>query len=268
MRTTHVAQDLQGCRSITSRKLLTAGLIAGLVAVLSGLPAAAGSAADPEITDVAGDGNFINGQGVQQGQHSGPDTRPISFNNTDLRAVWFETAYSTTKVRDASGEVLRVEYTPTALKVNIQTQGPVRPLSPWTYIEYRVPVTLPGCRASLELAALATSDRTEIRPIGAPCDPDRLLARSPATPTYQGAVSTFTFPLTDTPATGYFISPYLSEGTVLAQPSAHVLGRLPVGSQANVQTDETAVGRNFTIGQDVPADIDCSANPGHTECAS
>ena len=255
------------CRS-TTRKLLTAGLLAGLVAVLSGLPAAAGSTADPEIADVAGDGNFINGQGAQQGQHAGPDTRPVSFDNADLRAVWFETAYSTTKVRDASGNVQRVEYTPTALKVNIQTQGPVRPLSPWTYLEFKVPVTLVDCRASLELAALATSDRVEIKPIGSPCDPDRSLARSPATPTYQGAVATFTFPLTDAPGSSYFISPYLADGTVLGQPSAHVLGRLPVGSQANVQTDETAVGRNFTIGQDVPADINCSASPGHADCAS
>jgi hypothetical protein len=260
---THVSNAPQVCRS-PRRRLLAAGLIAGLVAALSGIPAAAGTSTDAEVTDAPGDANFINGQGAQSGHEIGPDTRPASIDNSDLRAVWFETAYSTTKVKDASGNVLRVEHRPTALLLHIQTQGPIRPLAPWSYVEYRVQATLPGCEAYFQLAAYSTPpDRASIKHVGTACDgqANSFFAPSPVVPSYSGSVSTITFPLNDAN-----IGHYISAGSLISQPAAHVLGRLPAGSQANVQVDETAAGDNFTIGQDVPADIDCVSSPGHTEC--
>jgi hypothetical protein len=246
-----------------SRNLLAAGLIAGLVAVTSGLPAAAGSSADPDITDVAGDGNFINGQGVQPGHEVGPDTQPASFGNVDLRAVWFETAYSTTKVRDAAGNILRVEHAPTALVIQVKTQAPARPMSPFGTINYRVSTTLPGCKASFELDVFTTPpDRAVIRPLeGTQCDPLNGSATSSVVPTFEGATSTMTFPLADAR-----IAPYISTGTTIRQSEAGSYGRLPNGPA--LLADETLTGRDFTIGQDVPPDIDCSADPANSECHS
>ena len=263
MTTTRVAKDSQGCRSTTRRKLLTAGLVAGLVAALSGIPASAGSSTAPDITDVAGDANFINGQGVQPGHEGGPDTRPASFDNVDLRAVWFETAYTTTKVRDAAGNVLRVEHAPTALLVRVQTQGPARPMSPWNQINYEVAATLPGCKASFRVSLYSTTTppRVTIRSLeGTSCGQE---VASPVTPTFEGAVSTMTFPLAH-PGVG----PYISAGTAIRQPAAVAAGLLPTVGSGGRRTDETVVGRDFTIGQDVPPDIDCSADPTNSKCDS
>ena len=262
MNATRISIDSK-VRSAVTKKLLTAGFIAGLVAILSGIPATAGTSADAELTDVAGDGNLINGQGVQPGHEVGPDTRPASFDNVDIRAVWFETGYSTTKVRDAAGNVLRVEHTPASLRIHVRTESPARPMSPFGTINYRVSTTLPGCKARFDLDVFSTpSEKAVVRPLeGTRCDPGSASATSPVTPTFAGAVSTMTFPLED-PA----IASYISAGTTIRQPSAYVFGILPnaPGSRA----DETGSGRDFTIGQDVPPDIDCSADPNNPECDS
>lgn len=247
------------------KKTLTAMCTALALVALGALPGAAGTSENPEVADVAGDANFLNGQGLQAGQEEGPDTRPASIDNTDLRAVWFETAYSTNKVFDPeTGDVLRVQYQPTALAVHIQTQGPVRPMDPWTTILYKVQATLPGCTATFELSVRPNPpDQASIRPVGVNCGhlPPTGIAVSPAVPTFEGVVSTITFPLDDPN-----VSQYISAGAAIAQPAAHVLGRLPAGGQANIRADETAAGRDFTIGQDVPADVDCTSDPDNPEC--
>ncbi|MGH2691280.1 MAG: hypothetical protein ACRDHM_02140 [Actinomycetota bacterium] len=265
MNATQVSKDPHECRSNSRRRLLTAGLIAGVVAVLSGVPAMAGSSTDAEITDVAGDANFISAVTADE-----RDTRPVSSDNADLRAVWFETAYSTSKVLDpGTGTVLRVEYRPTALVVKIQTQGPVRPLSPWGSLRFKVPVTVPACSATLELlvATNPAADSAEIRP-AAPStscgeDPPVNIVISPVKPTYDGAVSAVTFPLAHEG-----VSKVISPGTVLSQTRALVTAGPPAGSAIPTPSDQTASGRNFTIGQDVPPDVDCTATPNNTECQS
>ena len=260
VRATQISKDPLVRRSNARSKLLTAGLIAGLVAALSGIPATAGTSTDAEITDVAGDGNFINGQGAQPGHEIGPDTRPASFDNVDLRTVWFETAYSTTKVRDAAGAVLRVEHRPTALVIHVQTQAPARPMSPFGTINYKVSATLPGCKASFELDIFSTPpDRAVVRSLeGTECG---TFGTSPVAPTFEGAVSTMTFPLSDP-----LVAPFISVGTTIRQSSAGAFGRLP--SSPALRADETVTGRDFTIGQDIPPDIDCSADPTNPECDS
>jgi hypothetical protein len=265
VKATWVSKDAQVCGS-PRRKLLAAGLVAGLVAALSGMPATAGTSANAEITDVAGDGNFINGQGAQSGHEVGPDTRPVSSNNVDLRAVWFETAYTTSKVLDpASGAVLRVEHRPTALVIHAQTQGPARPMTPWSTINYKVSATLPGCKALFELDVFSTPpDRAIIWPLeGTRCDTDAAFARSPIAPTFDGTVSTMTFPLANP-----LISKYISSGTAIRQPEADAFGHLPSIGNGGLRVDETVTGRDFTIGQDVPPGIDCSAEPSNSECQS
>jgi hypothetical protein len=258
---TQISKDPQGCRTSSKRKLLSAGLIAGLVAVLSGIPATAGTSASPDISDPAGDANFASAVSGDE-----RDTRPASTDNGDLRAVWFETAYSTTKVRDASGAVLRVEHQPTALLINIKTQSPVRPLSPLGALRFKVLATAPACTASFELLVAAASEKAEIRPAapstGCGEDPPLNLVISPVTPTYNGAVSTMTFPLAHEG-----VSKVVSAGTVLSQTKAQTISQLSTGAFP-VPLDQTSAGSSFTIGQDVPADVDCMATPDNTECQS
>jgi hypothetical protein len=270
VRATQISKDPLVRRSNARSKLLSAGLIAGLVAVLSGIPAVAGTSSDAELTDVAGDGNFINGQGAQSGHETGPDTRPASFDNVDLRAVWFETAYSTTKVRDAAGNVLRVEHAPTALVIRVQTQAPARPMSPlWQAVRYEVAVTLPGCKAFFRAYFTETgspvytpgTDSSSINPLGGTRCGDGGGITSPVPPTFDGPISTMTFPL------AYLTtSKYISEGTAIRQPSAASFANIP--GNPGLHPDETGIGRDFTIGQDVPPDIDCSADPTNSECDS
>lgn len=247
------------------RKTLITLCTALTALALGALPGFAGTSEAPEITDVAGDANFVNGQGLQAGQEQGEDTRPASIDNSDLRGVWFETEYVTNKIFDPqSGEVLRVQHQPTALRVRIQTQGPVRPMSPWSQIEYRVQATLPGCTATFELDVRTNPpDVATLQPIGAPCGDNspNIIVTSPVTPTFAGTVGTITFPFGHAQT-----SDFISNGTTITQPAAHVLGRLPVGSQANLRADETTPGRDFTIGQDVPPDVDCTTDPGNPEC--
>lgn len=242
------------------RKLPVA-LVVALVALVSAaaLPGAAGTAEDPEITDPAGDANFI---GAAAGTEE--DTRPASFDNADLRAVWFETEHSTTKIMDpATGAVARVEHRPVALVINIETQGPVRPLAPWGSLRFKVPVAMPGCEATFELlvATNPAFDSVEIRPATAGSCGELSIAKSPVTPTYDGAVSTISFPLAHEQ-----ISQVISAGTALSQVDALVIASPPVGGAGPAPLDETAVGRDFTIGQDVPPDVDCTEDPGHAEC--
>jgi hypothetical protein len=268
---TQISIDPQVCRTNPRRKLLTAGLIAGLVAVLSGLPATAGTSTNAEITDVAGDGNFINGQGVQPGHEVGPDTRPVSFDNVDLRAVWFETAYSTTKVRDAAGNVLRVEHAPTALLIHVQTQAPPRPMPPWwNAVRYEVAVTLPGCKAFFRayfaltdnpLPVTPGTDSATINPSGGTSCEGAGVITSPVRPTFVGPISTMTFPLAHLTT-----SKYISGGTAISQPSATAFANFP--GSGGLRPDETDIGLDFTIGQDVPPDIDCSADPTNPKCDS
>ena len=252
-----------------SSKTLLAGCTLALALATGGVQANAG-ATDPEITDVAGDGNFLNGQGAQPGHETGPDTRPASFDNVDLRAVWFETAYSTTKVRDAAGNVLRVEHEPTALLIHVQTQAPPRPTSPWwTAVRYEVAVTLPGCKAFFRAyfhtatpPLTPGTDSATINPSGGTGCGGAGLITSPVRPTFAGPISTMTFPLAHLDT-----SKYISGGTVIRQPVATAFAHLPsLSSPGGLHPDETGIGRGFTIGQDVPADVDCGSDPENAEC--
>jgi len=255
---TQVSKDAQVCRSTSRRRFLAAGLIAGLVAVLSGLPATAGTSADPEITDPAGDANFVSSVTANQ-----QDTRPVSSDNGDISAVWFETAYTTSKVLDpATGDVVRVEYRPAALVANIRTQAAVRPLSPWANLRFKIQAQVPACNASFELLVTSSSAVAELRPavVGQTCD-GSTIAISSVEPKFEGNLSTITFPLTHGT-----IPKFITPGATLSQPAAHVFPGVGVGPASPVALDQTVSGRSFTVGQDVPADFDCASDPGHTDC--
>ena len=241
------------------RKTLIAVSTALATLAIGAVPGSAGTAEAPEITDPAGEANFLSPiTGDEE------DTRPVSFDSLDLRAVWFETAYDTNRAVDPeSGEVLSVQYTPTALLVHIKTEAPVRPFSPFNAVRYKAQATAPDCNASFELRVFNNpdSDSAEIRRVDplAPCGelPSGNIIVSPVKPTFDGTVATLTFPLSHEG-----VREVIWTGATLSQPSAHSEASL----QSNWIADRTAAGGEFRIGQDVPPNVDCTADPDHTEC--
>ena len=244
-----------------SRSLL-AGCTVALALATGGVQANAG-ATDPEITDPAGDANFVSAiSGVEA------DTRPVSADGLDLRAVWFETAYSSSKVLDSNGDVVRVERVPEALLVHIRTAGPVVPTHvPADTVRYKVQVALPGCRAVLELVARdgTNGSYAQLGTIDA-CPPltSPSFQRQPDAPVIQGNEATIRFPFV-----GPLVPQALADGASMGQPSARVFSALvskTVGGSDVLIIDQTAPGRSFTIGQDVPPDVDCGSDPENAEC--
>lgn len=245
---------------MTTRKSLIAVCTALALLTLGALPGSAGTAGDPEITDPAGDANFIGPvAGIEQ------DTRPASLENADLRAVWFQTAFDTTKVVDpATGEVLAVQYRPTALLINIETEAPIHPTQPeGRRIDYEIPVSLPGCDAFVELRAdpaSAANDAVTIWAVTPGCgDVGGGSGRPvPEKPTFSGNVTTVHLPFHQFGVTDFF-----STGTRISAPSARAAAVLPFVAPT---VDMTSAGDGFTVGQDVPADVNCTADPGNPDC--
>jgi hypothetical protein len=247
-----------------SSKSLLAGCTLALALATGGIQANAG-ATDPEITDAAGDANFVS---VISGNEA--DARPASSDSLDLRAVWFETAYSSNKVLDSNGDVARVERVPQALLVHIRTAGPVLPtLIPFDNVRYKVQVALPGCRLVLEFVARTGSAPASYAQLGTidACPPvgARQFRVVSDAPVIQGNEATVRFPL------GSPLLPQaLAAGASADQPSARVYSgtvsrTMSDGSEVLI-VDQTAPGRSFTIGQDVPADVDCGSDPENAEC--
>jgi hypothetical protein len=246
-----------------SSKSLLAGCTLALALATGGVQANAG-ATDPEITDPAGDANFVSAISGAEA-----DTRPASAGGLDLLAVWFETAYSSNKVLDSNGDVVRVERVPEALLVHIRTAGPVVPTHlPADTVRYKVQVALPGCRAVLELVARdgTAGPYAQLGTIDAcPPLPARTFRVQSAVPVIQGNEATIRFPFE-----GPIVPQALAAGASIAQPNARVFSGLvsktgPDGNDVLI-VDQTAQGRSFTIGQDVPADVDCADDPENAEC--
>jgi hypothetical protein len=249
------------------RRTLVTTFVVSLVLMLGAFPAGASDPDAPEVVDVAGDGNLVNGQGRLAGHEQGPDARPASLDGADIRAVWFETAYDTVKVLDpGTGEVLRVEHRPTALVVRIKTEGPVHPTTPpGRDLDLEVIADLPSCRASFELWAKGSgpaNDSSNIMAVTAGCGvwqpgggPGALIK-----PAFDGAEVTLTFPLNQPD-----LQMFIADGVSIRQPAARSVLNAPFVSPL---VDETASGSDFVIGEDVPPDVDCVADPDHQECHS
>jgi hypothetical protein len=244
-------------------KSLLAGCTLALALATGGVQANAG-ATDPEITDPAGDANFVSAI-------AGPeaDTRPVSADSLDLLAAWFETAYSSNKVLDSNGDVVRVERVPEALLVHIRTAGPVLPTHlPSDTVRYKVQVALPGCRAVFELVARAGTNGSyaQLGTIDV-CPPFQTptFQRQSDAPVIQANEATIRFPFGSP-----FVPQAVADGASIAQPTARVYSALvsktgPDGNDVLI-ADKTVQGRSFTIGQDVPADVDCGSDPENAEC--
>ena len=80
---------------------------------------------------------------------------------------------------------------------------------------------------------------------------------SPVKPSFDDNVATLTFPL-DHPQ----VNEFLTNGAAVNGPSARVVVPFVAGPVADV----TAPGRSFTVGQDVPPDVDCIADSEDPAC--
>ena len=239
-------------------------LLVGALFALGAVPAAAGTSAAPEVTDIAGDANGINGQG--RTTQAGQDTRPASVDSADLRAVWFETSWGKTKDIDpASGAVTRVRHVPLSLRVHVQTTAPIYPASVegMRPLSYDVGAKLPGgcdIRMRLTVGGNQATDSAVLHTLTPVCAGGASTTGDSTKPTYAGNVATFSYPF----AVERF-GAVLQSGIALSGVSANVSRSVPFAG--SVMIDETpASATTFTIGQDVPADIDCTTTPS-PDCA-
>lgn len=252
---------------MTKRHALAAATLT--LALLAGGPAGAGTPEQPEITDPAGDGNGINGQGVLLGAEAGPDSRPFSIDGADLRAIWFQTAYDVIKVRDASKNLLEVQYRPYAFRIHIKTEATAAPSFGPTLV-YRVPADLSGCGVFFQMwirgpASVPQNDppqRADIRKLDSTC-PGGAATLAPAgfSLSVQGQVATLEYSLSAAPTLIALGTPVAPDGNPHVRPL--------LGAATVPVIDETVQAAGpFVIGSDVPKNVDCRATPDEPACLS
>lgn len=243
------------------------GTAVALLVALGGLPATAGTAADPEITDPAGDGNYVSF--LVPG-----DTRPASFDNLDLRAVWLETVFDARKIIDpATGRVSKIDHVATGLRMHVQTQGPMRPMpNGMNAVEIYAPIKFgTACLTTLSGYVDATDPAADQVELAARKEcvggENAVVLTSGLSRAINGNVLSLTVPFSAPGGASKFIYPgqSLVAGTgTYNGVNAYFIPEGGVGTSF----DRTVEGRTFTIGQDVPADVDCAAQPTYPGCSA
>ena len=112
-------------------RLIVAAAVAGIA--VTALPGLAATAPKPQITDQAGDANFLNGQGIVTGAPS--PTTPADASAADIKSVLFQ---STFKIKKVHGKVVK---TPTGFTITMtMASAPSLP-----NVIYRVAASTPIC---------------------------------------------------------------------------------------------------------------------------
>lgn len=242
-------------------------LAAASLAMATGGVATAGSASDPEITDVVGDANTYLG---------GRDTRPLSIDSADILAAWFETAFVTNKIRDPeTSEILRVEHVATGLRVLVRTEAPIQPTWQGQKVNYQIQSgssnnTAPRYYSAFVLQATPgqSADTATLYPECFPCGSGTAIAGSL---NYSGKVATLYFSFTDSRvAEKLHVGTRLGIAKVTAFPSTPLLGDGLPAENPQLFFDNTPGGttpRTFIVGSDIPPEVDCAAAPDNPECA-
>ena len=271
------------------------GLIIGLVSALAlgGNPAGAGTALGPEIVDQAGDANFanrnsgllpaltINREEVPKELRQWPPesvVTPEDLKGADIRAMWFETAYNTVKETDDAGNITSVRYVPTALLVNIRTtEAPVPTFGPT--LVFRLPARIASCEVWFEgivsgpgsLPTDAAPQSARLRKLTStanPCPGGNATMTAGFSISSQGNVLTMKYPFSALP---YSSTNLVLDRDVVVKPQPatattqpHVAG--PNGLPNIDQTSKLAA--KFRIGQDVPDNVNCVADPTNAACTA
>lgn len=230
-----------------------------------GEPATAGPApGPPHIVDPTGDANAVNGQG--SGEATDVPTDPASVSGADLVGVWFETTYDTSIERDEQGAVRFVHNIPSGLRMRVKTSAPVKPTFGPT-LTYRVPVTIDGsCHAWLQFHVRGDAPGSLDREGAQLLQQGGCQGTTPsgATLAFDGNLSIAAFPFATSGGE-------LGDGMTLGAWSRPSASLAPGSGTQQVATapafDETSPMSSFTIGSDVPPDIDCRATPTDPACA-
>jgi len=241
------------------RKLFTsgAGMVLAVILAFGGV-SAAGTADDPEVTDPAGDANVVSALSDEE-----LDTRPASIDGADLRAIWLETSFVANKVLDPeTGQVLRVVHSPTGLLLHFRTEAPMHPTEQDLSMFYRVRAQVRDGDGQFICSAVRFELEVPPGGTGGSVGVQRMFATCPGGMTttagllaFDGDVATLSFPYT----TGPFQELLPVGATISSLSEIWSFTRLEAGSQRRdtVIDEGDAAGRSFTIGQDVPPDIDC-----------
>jgi hypothetical protein len=257
--------DLKG---VPVKKLSIAMTLGALAVTLLTAPGLAGTQAVPEVSDRSGDANFANSNG-QGGSEVGAGTAPASIDSADLRAIWLETAYSK-RIEVALGDVHWVRYEPTGLKINFQTTAPAKPTFGPSVI-FRYPALLDsGCTLNFEAwvkgSAAVAVDREYASVVRLASCPGGTIPNDALSLSSSGNVLTATFPfsaMAGVLAKGMSVGPHAT-----SRPHVRVvLGAATVYGATAPVIDEAARGGSFVIGSDVPADVNCTEQPAHPDCA-
>ena len=218
----------------------------------------------PHIVDLSGDANLVSSQGGEQAVDVRTD--PASIGGADLTGAWLETAYETVIERDQDGAVSFVRHVPSGLRVRVKTSSPAKPTFGPT-LTYRVPVTIDGsCQAWLSFYVRGDSpgalDRegAMVLPQSGCASEDPVLG----TLAFEGnyGVATYSFEgSSGLLGTGMELGPWSRSSVRIAAGN----GTQQVFTAPAI--DEGPPTTSFTIGSDVPDDIDCRVPPAHPACS-
>lgn len=247
------------------KRILRASAAALAALAIISSPASAGTPLAPEISDVFGDANFVNGHGFDNLE---PVSTPVALDSADLKAIWFETTYRPEKDRLEDGTVTRVRYEPGALLVNIKTVAPPRPATgPGLY--FNVPVTIAGCEIWFEGYVAGTGfvgDEASIWKNGSNCPGGTGYITNPKF-IARGSGDTLILEY------GLDALPYSNSQIILAEDvEIRPVSTVPMVSLSG--THETSIDEAtplmsvYQIGEGIPDDIVCAEQPDHAECQS
>jgi hypothetical protein len=265
------------------RKATKLSAVIGTIVVLGlAVPATADDVIEPQITDTAGDGNFINGGGnTANVAPAGPDTRPASIDGLDLRTITFQTLYKPVKMRDLDGSVISVDYRATGLQVDLTTTGPMKPTFAPS-VRFSVPTTIGGCETWFQgwirgpQATPNDVERADIRKITAACPGGAATVSNGFDMVVTGNTMSLTYPFSAPAFTGAMAG-FIEDGTELGPPPAfinssgfpaiRVSHATPAATAFPLVADEGPKFESFTVGSDLPADVVCANEPTHPDCA-
>jgi hypothetical protein len=250
------------------RRLL--GTIVGSALLFSlSVGSAAGDAGVTSITDIAGDANLLNGQGVvAAGEQS---TAPASYGPADIRAVAFETTFVAVPVGDDG-----IDYQATGLNIHYRTEA--TPMSDGPTFIYRLNANVDGCNSFLQAFLRGASstpndpaDKSiQWRQLDAGC-PDGVLTVTNTgwTVTIDSTAKelVMSFPYSKLSANRLA---FMDEGSILSGLVANTRTNFgtPGGSVTAPQFDESPTGQDFEVGSDMPEDVPCTLNcPGSAQQA-
>jgi hypothetical protein len=261
-----------------TKPLITAIGLAFALAV--GMPASA-DIPEPQITDAAGDANFLNAQGNTNAEPaSGPDTSAV-YNEAgaDIRSISMYTRYTKVRMLNTDGTVEMIDYRPKALEIDVTMTGPIKPAK--ASMIFRLQTTIEGCETWFQgwirgAQAQATElERADIRKLTAGCPGGAATVFQGFQQIIDGNVMSLIYPFEAGAFTGQMAG-FITSGSQINPLGTftnnanypHIRVSVNGGTLTAPTIDQTNRPTPFTVSSDVPADIICNDSPEHPECTA